>query len=276
MNTTHLAGKVAWITGSSRGIGLAIAERLARAGARIVLHATSATPRNPAGGNEALSALAERIQSSFGVATTCVCGDLSRPDSVRAQVAQIRERFGDIDILVNNAGGDIGARGVAAPRAGKPERNDAIFIGEEDIQAILDRNLMTCIFTCREVAPGMIERRRGWIVNVGSIAGLAGGTDAAVYATAKAAVHEYTRCLASQLRPYGVHANALAPGNTLTERFRHSRPIDDGKVANDGSLDRYGWPEEIAHVVEFLVSDAASYISGQVIRADGGQQLWPA
>ena len=78
---------------------------------------------------------------------------------------------------------------------------------------------MTCIFACREVAPGMIARKRGWIVNVGSIAGLAGRPESAIYATAKAAVHEYTRCLAALLRPHGIYANAVAPGNTLSERF---------------------------------------------------------
>jgi 3-oxoacyl-[acyl-carrier protein] reductase len=123
----------------------------------------------------------------------------------------------------------------------------------------------------------MIARKRGWVVNLGSIAGLTGGIESAIYATTKAAVHEYTRCLAALLRPHGVHANAVAPGNTLSERFKVSRPIDEAQVISaGGSLERYGWPLEIAKAVEFLVSDASSYISGQVLRVDGGQQLWPA
>jgi 3-oxoacyl-[acyl-carrier protein] reductase len=135
---------------------------------------------------------------------------------------------------------------------------------------------MTCIYACREVVPEMIERRQGWVVNVGSIAGLTGLAGSAIYATSKAAVHEYTRCLAAMLRPHGVYANVVAPGDTLSERFKVSRPIDEDKIATSGSLDRYGWPIEIARAVEFLVSDASSYITGQVIRVDGGRQLWSA
>jgi 3-oxoacyl-[acyl-carrier protein] reductase len=276
MTDAHLEGKVAWVTGSSRGIGLEIAARLAACGATVVLHGSSAASPQPAGAGEPLPAAADRLRAAHGVDAMHVHGDLSRPAVAQALVEQIRERFGRIDILVNNAGGDIGAGGVAAPKAGKPEGNDAIFIADEDLRAVLDRNLMTCIFACRAVVPEMIARRRGWVVNVGSIAGLAGTAESAIYATAKAAVHEYTRCLAAMLRPHGVYVNAVAPGNTLTERFKASRTIDQGKAIAGGSLERYGWPREIARAVEFLVSDAASYVSGQILRVDGGQQLWPA
>ena len=276
MENRHLEGRTAWVTGSSRGIGREIAAQLARCGAKIVLHGSSAISPKIDGAGEALAVIADEMHSAHGVDVMHVCGDLSQPAVVQALVAQIHERFGAIDILINNAGGDIGSKGVEAPDAGKPERNDPVFIGEDDLRAVLERNLMTCIFACREVAPGMIARKRGWIVNVGSIAGLAGRPESAIYATAKAAVHEYTRCLAALLRPHGVYANAVAPGNTLSERFRVSRPIDDDKVSAGGTLERYGWPREIAKAVEFLVSDAASYVSGQVLRVDGGQQLWPA
>jgi 3-oxoacyl-[acyl-carrier protein] reductase len=120
----------------------------------------------------------------------------------------------------------------------------------------------------------MIERQEGWIVNVGSIAGLAGFAEGAIYATAKAAVHEYTRCLAAMLRPHGVRANVVAPGDTVTERFAASRPTDENRMRASGSLERYGWPHEIAKAVEFLVSDASSYVTCQVLRVDGGRQLW--
>jgi len=276
MTEKHLAGKVAWVTGSSRGIGREIATHLARCGAHVVLHSSSATPPQVEGAGEALSTIASEIEASCGVSALHVHGDLTQSAVAKALVGQIHDRFGRIDILINNAGGDIGTKGVEAPKAGKPEHNDAVFIGEDDLQIILNRNLMTCIYACREVAPEMIARKQGWIVNIGSIAGLKGIPESAIYATAKAAVHEYTRCLASMLRPHGVYANVVAPGDTVTERFKASRPMEDSRMSTSGSLERYGWPIEIAKTVEFLVSDASSYITGQIIRVDGGQQLWPA
>ena len=275
MSEKSLAGKVAWVTGSSRGIGREIAAHLASCGAKVVLHGSSAKPAQIVGGED-LATIAGEIAKTHGVETLHVCGDLSNEASVKAVVAQIRARFGRIDILINNAGGDIGTKGVDAPQAGKPDHNDAVFIGDADLQMILNRNLMTCIYACREVVPEMIERRQGWVVNVGSIAGLTGLAGSAIYATSKAAVHEYTRCLAAMLRPHGVYANVVAPGDTLSERFKVSRPIEAEKIATSGSLDRYGWPVEIARAVEFLVTDASSYITGQIIRVDGGRQLWSA
>jgi 3-oxoacyl-[acyl-carrier protein] reductase len=276
MENRHLEGKTAWITGSSRGIGKAIAAHLASRGARVVLHGSSASAPRIAG-VPALPEIAQEIRAAHGVEVIDVYGDLSQASVVKAVVAQIHERLGNIDILVNNAGGDIGTKGVTAANAGKPEHNDALFISEEDLRKILDRNLMTCIFACREVVPGMIERKRGWVVNLGSVDGTVGTLERAVYSTSKAAIHEYTRCLAALLRPHGVYANVVAPGSTMSERFKVSRPIDGSMVVPvGGSLERYGYMEEIAKVVEFLVSEASSYITGQVLRVDGGSQLWPA
>jgi 3-oxoacyl-[acyl-carrier protein] reductase len=164
---------------------------------------------------------------------------------------------------------------VSAPNAGKPVGNDAIHISLQDIRTVLDRNIMTCILCCCEVAPEMMERREGSIVNIGSIAGLNGNVSEAIYSTAKAAVHEYTRCLAALLRPYNVAANVVAPGPTVTPRFLNSRPTDDEMMVQEGTLVRYGWPIEVARAVAFFaVNDA--FISGQVLRVDGGLQIWPA
>jgi 3-oxoacyl-[acyl-carrier protein] reductase len=97
-----------------------------------------------------------------------------------------------------------------------------------------------------------------------------------IYATAKAAVHEYSRCLALQLRAYNVNVNVVAPGDIVTERWKASRTYEEKRMVTGGTLERYGRPEEIASVVEFLSSDEASYISGQVLRVDGCVQTWPA
>jgi len=276
MGQRHLQGKIAWVTGSSRGLGRVIATHLASCGATMVVHGTTPTSTRAFNEAESLEAVARAIAEAHGVEVLAVHGDLSDEAEVKHIVGEIRARFGRIDILVNCAGGDIGAAGVNAPLAGKPAHNDAVMVSVEDIRTVLNRNLMTCILVCREVAPEMMARKSGKIVNIGSISGLWGTAQSVIYATAKAAVHEYSRCLAVQLRPYDVAVNVVAPGDTVTARFLASRPIDQSKMVTGGTLDRYGQPIEIARAVEFLVSDAASYITGQVLRVDGGRQCWPA
>ncbi|MEZ4862823.1 MAG: SDR family NAD(P)-dependent oxidoreductase [Caldilineaceae bacterium] len=276
MSKKTLQDKVAWVTGSSRGIGRVIAAHLAGLGAKVVIHGT--TPDSTRAFNEAesLQAVADAITAETGATVLTVHGDLADATVVERLTAEIHQQVGAIDILVNCAGGDIGAQGTMGENAGKPVHNDTVQIALADIRALIDRNLMTCILVCRAVAPEMMERRHGWIVNIGSVGGLAGRAHGAIYATTKAAVHEYSRCLADQMRPYNVYVNVIAPGGVVTPRFLASRPIDEARNVKEGTLERYGWPEEIATTVAFLVTPASSFISGQVLRVDGGHQLWPA
>src|SRR5438045_3363051 len=142
-----------------------------------------------------------------------VAADVSRSEMVEAAVRQVIAEWGRIDVLVNNAGGDIAAEG------GKPQPNDCLEIPERDLHAVMDRNLLGTMNVCRAVAPGMMERREGRIVNVASVAGLHATTVGPIYAVAKSAIIHYTRCLAAQLRPYGINVNCISPRATRSARF---------------------------------------------------------
>ena len=271
-----LKNQVAWVTGSSRGLGRVMATRLAYMGASVVLHGTR--PDSPKSFNEghSMDQVAQEISEQTGSPALPVWGDVTDPGEVKRVADEIRAHFGQIDILVCNAGGDIGAQGTGTGRGGRPDPDDCINIPLQDVRAVMDRNLLSAMLCCREVAPEMIERKNGRIITIGSIAGCSGRDDGAIYAVAKAAVHEYTRCLAIQLRPHNIPVNCVAPGGTVTERFLVIHEIDQEKLTPEGTLDRYGRPEEVASVIGFLASESGRFINGQVIRVDGGSQCWPA
>jgi 3-oxoacyl-[acyl-carrier protein] reductase len=276
MTDKPLAGRVAWVTGSSRGLGRVMATKLCQLGAAVAIHGTRFDSPRSFGEGESMEQVARDVAAEAGGDVMPIWGDVTDEAEVKRMAEAVQTRLGPIDILVANAGGDIGAGGTGVGRGGRPNPDDCLGIPLADIRAVLDRNLLSCILCCRAVAPGMMARKRGRIITIGSIAGTFGRDDGAIYAVAKAAVHEYTRCLAVQLRRYNVPVNCVAPGGTVTNRFLVIHNIDQGKLIEEGTLDRYGRPHEIASVVAFLASEEGRFISGQVIRVDGGSQCWPA
>ena len=269
-----LAGQSAWITGSSRGLGRVMATKLCSLGAAVAVHGTRFDSPKSFGEGESMEQVARDIAAEASGVAMPIWGDVTDEVEVKRMADAIRSRLGKIDILVTNAGGDIGAGGTSVGRGGRPSPDDAIGIPLADIRAVMDRNLLSCILCCREVAPEMIARKQGRIITIGSIAGCFGRDDGVIYSVAKAGVHAYTRCLAVQLRPYNIPVNCIAPGGTVTNRFLVIHEIEQQKLVREGTLDRYGRPEETADAVAFLATDAGRFISGQVIRVDGGTQTF--
>ena len=265
-----LAGKVALVTGAGRGLGRAFAERLAAMGCAVGIHGMRENGPAEFGEGTTLTDTAQQIASTFGVRTVRVLGDLTKNTDAERVVREVSEQLGPISVLVHNAGGDIAAAG------GKPNPNDAVMIKEIDIRAVLDRNLLSTIFTCQHVARGMMEQRWGRIVTISSIAAFKGSESGSIYATSKAAVVEYTRCLAVELRPYNITANTIAPGDTRTGRFLGSRTVAEERLVTEGTLDRIGLVDEVARVVEVFAGPLGDFITGQALRVDGGSQCWPA
>jgi len=265
-----LEGQVALVTGGGRGLGRAFAERLAALGCSVGVHGMR--ERGPAeyGEGTTLTETAAEIGRTYGVKAMAVLGDLTQPDQVERVADTVTRELGPIDVLVHNAGGDIAAAG------GKPNPNDAVGVKTEDVRAVLDRNLLTTIFVCQAAARRMMERKTGRILTISSIAAFKGIETSVIYATAKAAVVEYTRCLAAQMRPHNVNVNSLAPGDTRTGRFLGTRAVDPNRMVEGGTLDRIALVDEVARVVEFFAGPLGAFVTGQILRVDGGSQIWPS
>jgi NAD(P)-dependent dehydrogenase (short-subunit alcohol dehydrogenase family) len=262
-----LAGETALVTGSGRGLGRAIAQRLLSLGADLVLHDIDESAPARFGESPSLTALAQSLAGGPS-RVVAVTGDITDEQSVEALVAQAQRQLGHVSILVNCAGGDIGADGQ------KPNPSAPTRFRLEDVRAVMERNLVGTMLMCRALAPGMVGRNHGAIVNIGSIFAHRGTPVEVGYACAKAAIVEYTRCLASELRESGVRANAVSPGPTKTARFLATRETDASLAAEGPSLVRYATPQEIADAVAYLAGPGSRFISGQALLVDGGDGLY--
>jgi 2-hydroxycyclohexanecarboxyl-CoA dehydrogenase len=262
-----LSGQVALVTGSGRGLGHAIALRLAELGAAVAIHDQSQTAPAQYGEFADLDA-SEADLAQHGSRTCAVIGNIADESRVKAMVAEVESKIGAISILVNAAGGDIGARG------GKPNPNNALNISMEDVRALLDRNLIGTMLMCQAVVPGMVERRSGTVINIASAAGHFGTSPEVAYSTIKAAIVHFTRCLAYEMREHLVRVNCVSPGPTATARFRNTRALDPALLVKDGTLTRYAAPRDQANAVAFLCTPAAAMIHGQTLRVDGGLTLY--
>lgn len=265
----ELSGKIAFVTGSGRGLGRVMAERLAELGADVAIHDMDRHQPGKYGEFKDLDEVIRRVER-HGTKVTAVTGNIGDRDAVAAMKRHIDETLGEVHILVNCAGGDIGAAG------GKPNPNNALDIAYDDIKVLTENNLIGTMLVCQAFVAPMVSAGSGSVINIASAAAHLGCSPEAVYSTLKAAVVHYTRCLAKELLEHGVRINAVSPGPTKTARFQATRSLRPEMMDSSvRSLVRYAEPEEIAEAVAFLAGPRAKFINGQVIRVDGGLTLFP-
>ena len=240
-----LTGKVALVTGSTRGIGRAIAAELVGCGAKVAVVGRDL-------------AKAEQVAESLGEARGFAC-DISVPADVTMLVQTVEDAFGSCDILVNNAG--------------IPKDNLMLRMKDEDWDAVLDTNLRSAFVAIRAVQRGMMKRRWGRIINIASVVGLIGNKGQANYAASKAGLIGLSKSVAKELSSRNILCNVVAPGFIKTDMTDAMTEEAVKALSAQIPLERFGTPEDIAGLVAFLASDRAAYITGQVIACDGGMVM---
>ena len=239
--------RIALVTGASRGIGRAIALELAGRGCFVVINYC---------GNEAAAEETRRlIEEAGGSCETCKC-DVADEKACEKMCIDLISRLGRVDILVNNAG---------VVRDGLLMR-----MSEEDFRTVLDTNLMGCFHTSRCIIRNMLKNKYGRIVNISSVSGVAGNPGQANYSASKAAIIGFTKSVAKEYAGKGICVNAVAPGFVKTDMTDALTDEVISASLQQIPMKRMGKPEEIAAAVGFLASEAASYITGQVLCVDGG------
>ena len=246
-----LTGKSAVVTGGSRGIGRAIALRLAKQGADVAFSYR---------GNEAAAKETAAAIEALGRRALPVQADVSQPESADELIKVALEAFGKIDILVNNAG---------------VTRDDLIMrMSLDDWRTVLETNLFGAFYATKAVTRPMLKAKGGRIVNITSVSGQAGQTGQANYSSAKAGLIGLTKATARELASRGITCNAVAPGFVLTELTKDLPENLQAQLTERTPLGRFGTVEEIADAVAFLVSDEAAFITGQVLAVDGGASAY--
>lgn len=242
--------QTAIVTGGSRGIGRAVAVRLAKDGMNLVINYR---------GNSAAAEETERLCRELGAEVLLVQGDVSRAEDCEKLAAQAKEAFGRVDVLVNNAG--ITRDGLLARMT------------EEDFRAVLDVNLVGPWNMMKAVNRIMMKQRYGRIVNLSSVTGLMGNMGQTNYAAAKAGILGMTKSYAREVAGRGITVNAVAPGFIDTDMTEAMPEGAKDKIITGIPMGRTGKPEDVAEVVAFLASEPAGYITGEVLRVDGGMAM---
>ena len=247
----ELSGKVALVTGAYRGLGFAIAQGLARAGASVVLNGRRIEAVEPA----ARALTAQSLKASTAIF------DVTDGDAVRAAVTAIENEHGRIDVLVNNAG--IQRRGALAD------------FSQQDWDDIIATNLTAPFVVSQAVLPGMIARKSGKIVHIASLMSELARPSVVPYTAAKVGVRQLTRGMAVELAPHNIQVNAIAPGYFATEMNRAliDNPEFNAWVCKRTPAGRWGQPDELAGTAVFLASSASNYITGQLLIVDGGMSV---